>query len=711
MSAFSRLSRHIQEFVYAQKWPALHSIQEEAIASILGSERHLLISSATASGKTEAAFFPILTLLEKETPNSISVLYVGALKALINDQFERLSALLADTSVSVWKWHADASAAQKAKLLKSPSGILQITPESLEALLLRSPEEIPRLFCGLRFAIIDEVHSFMGTDRGSQLMCQIAKIERWAGAKPRRVGLSATLGDPESAAKWLGMGSDAGVDIVLDDARRQVAILADWHKKTPGSEESAEERYYEALYRQAANSKSIIFTNSRGEAEEATAKLRSLAARKGDPDIFYVHHGSISKALREEAEEAMKHDEKATATAATLTLELGIDIGRLEKIAQIGAPFSESSFIQRIGRSGRREGGPPPRLYFTYLEEVPPQESILGQIPWQLVQMAAIIQLYAEERWIEPAVPKPCPYSLLFQQTVSMLYSLGELSPSSLAREVLTLPPFAGVSKEDYRELLRHLLDTGYISRLDGGGLCLGHKSEAITSHYSFYAVFPEEEEYEAFFEGKSIGRVNRLPVQGGSFMLAGRHWIAEEIDIAQKKVYASIAKGSAAKLWSGTSGELHSRVAQRMKQALTESEMYAYLSESAKERLSSARAYAKAIGICSSVCSEIDSETLVFAPWPGTKQARAWSLALKNSIVREICSIGSIEEENGFAYVINTPLYPDAFMDSLSRAISIIGSPEALLSPKATPYADKYDSLLPERLHVKSYAANMLEF
>ncbi|BFH11851.1 hypothetical protein J6TS7_60570 [Paenibacillus dendritiformis] len=221
---FHRLAPFMQEYIYKKRWETLKEAQVGACRVLFDSPNHLLIASGTASGKTEAAFFPALTELHERPSASVGILYIGPLKALINDQFERLNDMLREAGIPVRHWHGDVSQAEKAKLLKRPSGVLQITPESLEGLLMNKPNAIPALFRDLRYVVIDEVHAFMGADRGIQVLSQLARVERMAGCRPRRIGLSATLGDYDAACEWLGAGSPHAVEVVAPRAGRKLRL-------------------------------------------------------------------------------------------------------------------------------------------------------------------------------------------------------------------------------------------------------------------------------------------------------------------------------------------------------------------------------------------------------------------------------------------------------------------------------------------------------
>ena len=213
MSVFDRYAPFVQDFIYSHEWESLRGIQVAAGEAIFDTDDHVLLCASTASGKTEAAFFPILTEFWERPPASVGALYIGPTKALINDQFYRLTDLCEEAGISVWHWHGDVSASHKARLMRRPSGILQITPESLEALLMRRHAAISKLFCDLRYVVIDEVHALLRQDRGGQCLCLIERLARIAGVQPRRIGLSATIGDPEAVGAFLAAGTGRGTVI------------------------------------------------------------------------------------------------------------------------------------------------------------------------------------------------------------------------------------------------------------------------------------------------------------------------------------------------------------------------------------------------------------------------------------------------------------------------------------------------------------------
>ena len=383
MNVFDRYAPFIQDYIYRSGWQNLRAVQNAAGNAIFGSEDNVLLTASTASGKTEAAFFPILTLLDEDPSKTVGVLYVAPLKALINDQFGRLNELCEEQGIEVYRWHGDVAQTRKRKLLRKPSGILQITPESLESLMINKHMEIPSLFGDLRFIVIDEIHSLLRGDRGMQTFSLIERLCRLAGCHPRRIGLSATIGNPEDAGKFLSAGSGRGTVIPKFDGGREVWRLSMEHffNTDPQADEGKELIIETApeeiptdtapkaadpglgyIFEHTRGKKCLVFTNSREECESVCQSLRQYCEVNREPDRFLIHHGNLSASYRESAEEEMKDDDSLMSVCATATLELGIDIGRLERAFQIDAPFTVSGFLQRMGRTGRR--GDPSEMWF-----------------------------------------------------------------------------------------------------------------------------------------------------------------------------------------------------------------------------------------------------------------------------------------------------------------------------------------------------------
>jgi ATP-dependent Lhr-like helicase len=729
-SPYSRLAPFVREYIYEKRWQALKDVQEAAIGAVLDSGAHVLIAAGTAAGKTEACFFPILTFLagtgNQSAPRalgrSIRVLYIGPLKALINDQFERLAPLLARADIRVSRWHGDVDESHKRQVLDDPPEVLQITPESLEALFLRHSGKIAVLFRNLDFVIIDEVHAFIGTDRGSQLICQLERIRRQAACDPRRIGLSATLGDYAEAAAWLGSGTAREVTIAGEEKTgapgqgRRVSLAVDY---------CGDAGFYQTLYNRcrgdetAPSGKCVIFTNSRIEAEETAAALKDIAKKRGETDHYRVHHGSLAASLRRETETGLREAAGSGTVAATATLEMGIDIGRLDKVIQIGAPSGVSAFVQRLGRSGRR--GSASRMYFISREFPADYSSLSGaaaamaKMPWALLKTIAVIQLYLEERWIENPDPKPLPYSLLCHETLSVLASLGEQSAGALKAAVLSLPPFAKIPPEDYSELLAGLLSGDIIETTEEGKLLPGLEGENLVNHYSFYSVFPGDEEFRVTSNGREIGKINFAPPEGGGIFLGGRTWKVLSVSYRKGEITVSPGTDAGAKIWRGGPGSTHTRVVRRMRRVLEEPAAYPYLTPAAAQRLDEARRLSAENGFTETAfipagVSGKGEPRYFFLPWLGTRGMRTLTVLLRKKENRERLGITFLEEENPYALKFAAALETEQFKTELKILIQNLYSLEGLADPRRIPLADKYDYLLPQRLLEKQYAANMLD-
>lgn len=743
MSAFEKYSPFIRDYIYSRNWDSLREVQIGAAEVLFGTENNLLLTSSTASGKTEAAFFPIISRLYDDPPQTFGALYIAPLKSLINDQFSRLDELLDMSGIPVFHWHGDVAMSHKNKALRDPKGILQITPESLESMLMNRNNDIVRLFGDLRYVVLDEIHTLTGTDRGNQIICQLCRISRLIGRDPVRVGLSATIGDTDIAAKWLGAGSERGVSVVgmketrtswrlgmehfyiqsdsPDQSESGNKYLTAVGEATPGENEPARPEAsedsvgytpldpgFEYIYDCTADKKCLVFSNSREETEYLTATLRQIADRRGDPDVFLIHHGNLSASLREEAEMKLKDDELRTVTCATVTLELGIDIGRLERIVQLDAPTTVSSLLQRLGRSGRR--GAPPEMMMVFREENPLPNTPLPQLmPWGLLRAIAIVQLYLEERFIEPPNVKKLPFSLLFQQTLSTLAASGELTAKRLAEKVLSLPPFAGVTKEEYRTLLLSMIKNDFIEMTEEKGLIVGLKGERLINSFKFYAVFKDSEDYTVRSGSDEIGTITTPPPVGDRFALAGRVWEVEELDVARKLIYVKEVKGKMEISWPGDYGEIHTRILERMKQVLEEDTVFPYLKKNARKRLDVARRVARNTGMLKKSIVHLGGYTWCLFPWLGTRSFRTLrKFIAKNGAKFRISGM----EYEGCCYMTFKMERGDGreLISYLSKKASTEGiDKSALVAPSECPVFEKYDDFIPSELLRDAYMADRL--
>lgn len=638
MSVFHRLAPFIQDYIYRNKWEELRPVQVKAAEAIFDTDENLLLSSGTASGKTEAAFLPVLTHLWENPSKSVGVLYLSPLKALINDQFERLEGLLEEADIPVTKWHGDASQAAKKRVLKRPAGVIQTTPESLESMLMRNSSGAYRLFSDLRFVIIDEVHYFMDNDRGLQLLSLLERLARLIGFHPRRIGLSATLGDTANAEKWLCTDSGRGcVTPKVTEKGRSLRLSVRFFpikQKIPNSDSKVLlENYYSYLYESTCNKRCILFSNSKGEVEENIAHLKRIQQQRGsDRDSLYlVHHANISPALREFAEQRMKSSELPVCTGATVTLELGIDLGHLERIVQTGCPLTVSGLVQRLGRTGRRGGTAEMRFAFRHDMSLPPQE-FYKEVNWDFVSCIAMILLYTRERWIEPMFLPKLPYSLLYHQTMSYMASQGEVKPAALAKYILTLGVFKDVTKDDYLCLLRHLLENGQLERSEEGGLLIGSKGEAAVNNYEFLAVFSVPDEFSVRCNAEEIGTVQSPFPEGAQFALAGQAWEVTELDKAERRIYVKHIEGISSNMWQDSGNEyVHTRVMKMIRDVLRSDEQYAFLDEAAAARLTEIRRMCRNGGLAA-MGSVVPITATLYAVFPfiGTRATAALMLALR---------------------------------------------------------------------------------
>ena len=728
MNIFNRYAPFIRDFIYQNNWESLRAIQVAAGDAVFNTDDNLLLSASTASGKTEAAFFPILTLFTEDMPKSVGAVYIGPLKALINDQFQRLNDLCREADIPVWHWHGDVAQSRKKRLLENPTGILQITPESLEALLLHKHAYIARLFGDLRFIVIDEVHSLMRGDRGGQTLCLIERLSKLAGVNPRRIGLSATIGDLESTGKFLSAGTGRKTAIPKIEAGGARWRLSMEHFYVLGAQAAEEREIQDAqpeldgktdtapvnadpamgyIFEHTRGKKCLVFLNSREECEAATTTLRQYCEIRHEPDRFLIHHGNLSTSYRETAEAIMKDEEQFLTTVTTATLELGIDIGRLERAFQVDAPFTVSSFLQRMGRTGRRDL--PPEMWFVMQEEQPEARAMLPvTIPWTLIQGIALIQLYREERWVEPPKLDRLPFSLLYHQTMCTLASCGEMSAAALASRVLSLSYFHRITQEDYRLLLRHLVSTEQIQKTEEGGLIIGLAGERQTSSFKFYAVFKENEEYTVRNESQELGTIVMPPPVGEKIALAGHVWIVEEVDHKRHLVYCSQVRGKVPAYFGQCPGDIHTRILERMREVLRENCSYPYLMKNAVARLDEARRTARHSGMTEEPLICLGGDMWCLFPWLGTYAFLALERFIKIKCGPAL-GLSALDSSRPYFLIFRMKASKEEFFRLLGEMEKQPLDPMELIYKGEVPLFEKYDEVLPQQLVRKGFAYGIL--
>ena len=649
---FALLAQPVQQWIWRSGWGELRDIQERAIPLLLRGDRDLVIAAPTASGKTEAAFVPLLSRLVSagRQAQGFEILYVSPLKALINDQFRRLEELCEALEIPVHKWHGDVSSAAKARAMRAPQGVLLITPESLEALFVRRGREIPRLFSSVSNVVVDELHSMLDTERGVQLRSLLNRIEIAVRRQIRRVGLSATLGDMRLACAYLRPGKPDEVDVVRSDSegqeiklllkgyvvggpREELWGLEDESGTGPADDREASERSIAAhLFKSLRGKRNLVFADSREQVEIYADRLRELSEKAHLPNEFFAHHASLARQHREFVEGRLRSAYEPTTAVCTSTLELGIDIGEVESIAQIGPPFSVSSTRQRLGRSGRRRGKA--AVMRTYI-----QESALGAarhpadaLRIRLVRSIAIIELLVEG-WCEPPGSGALHLSTFVQQVLSVIAERGGATASTVFDVLCRRGAFSTVSAALFKQVLRALAagKKPLIEQAPDGTLLFAARGETLVEHYTFYAAFGTPEEYRVVAEGRTLGSlpVSVLFVVGSPIIFAGKRWRIAAVDTAAKVLEVAPDPTGIPPKFSGSPGSLHDRVAERMREVYLDRSVPAYLDPTARKLLAEGRSNYARFGLDGAPVLQIGPKQTLITPWRGTIVTESLALAL----------------------------------------------------------------------------------
>ena len=704
---FSSLPWFLREYVHSRRWGSFRAIQEATFDYFRRGDDHILISAGTSSGKTEAAMFPVITSLYNNPSDTVGALYIGPLKALIDDQFDRMDGILRESGIPVTGWHGDVDRNRKARFLDAPSGILQITPESLQNIVSGDPDIIRDLFSGLRFVIIDEVHTFVDSDRGAQLQCCLHRMEVVAGCDPRRIGLSATLSDTALAANWLSSDTGRRTSVIRDPSASDRSVCVRYRGfPVPDEDGDDTERkraitgFYRNLLEEVRGGKCIVFVNSRYDAEVIGRSLRKVAERTmGNGDWIHVHHGSVSHEFRRRAEEDLKDPSKQVTVVSTVTLELGIDIGELDRIVQVDAPFTCTGMVQRMGRSGRRGGGQR-MVVFCREDSSEPWSSVDG-VSMDLVKAIAMTELIMNEGWTEPPVDRRYPFGLLYHQTMEFLKESTGARFGTLSSEVLSMKPFSEIDKDAYKKLLRHMVSSGQLVRMEDGTLLIGPKGEKVAFGHDFCSVFKVKKEIDVISPDGRVGSIQGVPDEGELIQLAGRIWQVIEVRSEDATVLVEETDGSAETPWKSGTPDVHPRVMSKMRDVLRSDTEYPYLDPAASNRLALCRTFARNNGMLSTF-SEIEGGIRLF-PWVGTIQF--------DTLVRALRMVNGVDRVYGFR-----PYYIDVrtrlpWNDVLERVNTILShGPSTLVSPDDIVRIGKYDQHVPKDLLELMFADERLD-
>lgn len=650
--SFELLDRRIQRWIWTKGWTELREAQERAIALLIEPGRDVIIMAATASGKTEAAFLPILSHMLRLPSSQGLAIYVSPLKALVNDQWRRLRELCESLEIPVTPWHGDISLSLKKRFDKDPWGCLLITPESLEATLIRHGHGLARIFAGTQYIVIDELHAFLEGERGKQLQSQLHRLEQGVGRRLTRVGLSATLGDPGLAKGFLRPEAPEAVELIEDPnahvelraqlkgyvsarninkpserKRRAPQTLQELGEELEQDEDQDEEEddregglfaVSEDLFR-LRGSNNLIFPNSRPKVEELTDLLRRKCEREGIPNEFWPHHGSLSREIREEAEAALKSGRPATVIATT-TLELGIDIGAVKSVAQLGPAPSVASLRQRMGRSGRRAGEPAILRAYAIEDALTDKSSFSDQLREGLVQLCAQITLLLA-KWCEPPVMRDLHLSTLVQQLLALIAQNGGQQAQDAWRTLCGSGVFEALSPAEFAGLLRELGAKDILQQESSGLLLPGLKGEKLINHYSFYAAFMSEEEFRIVTTGRTLGTVPIMrPLSAGSYVIfAGRRWRVLSCDLSEKMIQVEPARAGKVPAFTGASGPVHDEVRREMRRLLQSTEPLSFLDAGAQRLLAEGRASYARLGLAQRQVLEVGRQACIFT-WRGDR-------------------------------------------------------------------------------------------
>lgn len=563
---YNLLSQPIRKFIRDQKWESLRPIQAASIERIMNTDYNYILASRTASGKTEAAFLPLLSKLDFTQPG-VQILYISPLIALINDQFYRVEKLCQYLNIDVTKWHGEANITLKRKLLSNPNGVVLITPESIEAMFVNNPLNIKKLFFNLQYIVIDELHYFLNSVRGLQLQSLISRLKNKTTCKLKIIGLSATIGDYDIAKRFAG-GIDA-TKVLLDKTKKDVIVAFKYFNK---DDDKNTVLMLNDIYSEVRFSNVLLFPNARRRVEEIAISLKN----KDKSINVFTHHSAISKDLREYVEFFAKNNQNQNfCICCTSTLELGIDIGNIDKIIQIDATYSVSSLIQRLGRSGRRENDKGNLLVYSTSEG-------------SLLQSLACWLLY-KEGFIESIRFLDKPYDILLHQTISIIREYGELSKPQLIEHLTNNIAFNKIQSEEIDDLLNELIKQDILEEIEYK-IILGLNGEKIVNK-DFYSVFQVPPMMKVFHHGFVIGEieVSTMLSAGETILLAAKLW--EIIDIDNNFSQVTVKRSFSGRAnYSGNPGEVHQRIREKMLTIIYDSTTYSELDNESVNKINNIR-------------------------------------------------------------------------------------------------------------------------
>ena len=696
-SSFDLLAPFIQRWIWRQGWHSLNEIQEKAIPIILKGDSDVIISAATAGGKTEAALFPILTSIEEGAYGGCKVLYISPLKALINDQHRRLLELTEGTNITVTPWHQDVSYSAKNRFLKASNGVLIITPESLESFLMNRRAEAEDIFGSLRYIVIDELHAFIGSERGKQLQSLLSRVELISSHTIPRIAMSATFPDFSSVKSFLRDDKKLPCAIVTqENSSHEVKILI--KEYIADSENNVDEMICNELMAKLRGSNNLVFVNARFEAEMYAMYLSELSDRYGIPNEFRIHHGSISREIRESVEYELQEGNHPVTAICTSTMELGVDIGKVKSIAQIRVANSVSGLRQRLGRSGRRNE--PSILRILSIDNALSTEGSGRFLPLQenLFQNIAIVELLKDKKFEKPS-NNGYHFSTLIQQLLSLIVSYGSIFPKEAWTVLCVNGAFGNVSSEVFLNLLRSLGKKGVISQLMTGAITMGLEGESIVQEKDFYATFMPLDEYSIFdINSGRVGIIQKKPRVGTCIILAAKIWKVVKINKRTKVAYVLQTSAMGEFSFEGGGAEVDPIIVEKMKEIYESNVEYAYIDVKAIEQLKIGRQFFKDCNLHKTPFIEYQG-TNYFFTWAGTKV----------NYTIELIAAYNLKKEIGYSEMYVQGITQSDVVDILCKR-----KPDAVTLASQIPFEDKikqkYDHLLSEQLLNMEYAQTCID-
>lgn len=700
---FERLAPPLQQALWRLGWKGLRDSQLAAMPLILDTQADVIVSASTASGKTEAAFLPLLTRLWN---GAGVVLYVAPVKALINDQVERLQVFCEGMDIPVYPWHGDVGPTSRKRFFANPRGVVLITPESLEALMFRRGGEVRGLFGAIEAVVVDELHAFIGNVRGRQLQSLLHRLECQLARRVQRIGLSATLGDMGLAADFLRPGQSQSVQVVTSaDEKRHLQLALKVVCQPATLSETDQDPHWliaDELFERLRGANHLVFPAGVGLVEFYADALRKRCEAAGLPVTFFPHHGRLAKSEREETEAELKRGPLPVSAICTTTLEMGIDIGAIKGVVQIGPPQTVASLCQRIGRAGRREGEAAVLWQYCIAKAHGPGMDCAESLQADLVQAVAVIQLFLA-KWYEPPRAGELDYSTLVQQVLSLVGECHGITAVVAYERLCQTGPFRGVTQRDFIALLRAMAAKKLLMQDANRLLLHGELGERLVNHYTFYAAFPDSQEYRLRQGGKELGTLP-LPAsnqRGDVITFAGRRWAIDRID--HEKRLVDLQPSSMGKLprTGGQGLPVHIRVRAEMKAVLSSKDIPVWLDANARLLLQDARIQYLNLQLDREFCV-VEGDTVNLFVWQGD--------VVQNSVAALLNHQGLQARNDGICITVKHASL--AIVTSAIAQIAAQPCPTAaqLFTRKDLPNTEKWDWVLPDELFLAGYASRALE-